>query len=36
MHKLELKKVTFKLKEKDLVLKEYKLKIKKNELALLE
>ena len=36
MHKLELKKAAFKLREKDIALKEHKLKIKRRELALIE
>ena len=36
MHELELKKAALKLREKDIALKEYKLEIKKRELALLE
>ena len=36
MHELELKKAALELREKDIALKEYKFKIKKRELALLE
>ena len=36
MHELELKKAALKLREKDIALKEYKLEIKKRELALLK
>ena len=36
MYELELKKAAFELREKDIALKEHKLKIKKKELDLLE
>ena len=36
MHKLEFKKAALKLREKNIALKEYKLKIKKKELDLLK
>ena len=36
MYELELKKAALKLREKDIALIEYKLKIKKRELALLK
>ena len=36
MHELELKKAALELREKDIALKEYKLEIKRRELALLK